>query len=126
MLFIATGTGLAPFVPMLHELRERSPSTPAWLVFGNRSREDLIWFDELRGLEADWADFHFLPVLSRPPTDGSWSGSAGHVEDVLRDRFPDLSQSDVYLCGVPAMVNEGQELALQLKCPKEHIFVERY
>jgi ferredoxin-NADP reductase len=126
IVFVATGTGLAPFIPMLDDLRTRSPHTPTWLIFGERFREDLFYFDELRSLEMAWPAFHFLPILSHPPADGSWGDDAGHVQDALRERFPDLSNSDVYLCGVPAMVNETQELALHLNCPKDHIFVERY
>jgi CDP-4-dehydro-6-deoxyglucose reductase, E3 len=126
VVLVATGTGLAPFIPMLDDLRARFPGSPTWLIFGNRFREDLIYFDELRALEIGWPAFHFLPILSRPPSDGGWHGASGHVEEALRERFPDLSNSDVYLCGLPEMVNDTQELALHLNCPKDHIFVERY
>lgn len=126
VVFVATGTGLAPFIPMLDDLRAHSSQTPTWLIFGERSLENLFYFDEMRALETAWPAFHFLPILSHPPPDESWHGGAGHVQDALRERFPDLSNSDVYLCGVPAMVNETQELALHLNCPKEHVFVERY
>lgn len=126
VVLVATGTGLAPFIPMLDDLRSRFAGTPTWLFFGNRFREDLICFDELQALEVTWPTFHFLPTLSHPPADASWHGAVGHVQDALRERFPDLSNSDVYLCGVPGMVNETQELALNLKCPKEHVFVERF
>lgn len=125
-VFVATGTGLAPFIPMLDDIRAHSPQTPTWLIFGERFREDLFYFDEMRALEIAWPAFHFLPVLSRPPVNGTWHGAVGHVEGALRERFPDLSNSDVYVCGVPAMVNETQELALRLNCPKDHVFVERY
>ncbi len=126
VVFVATGTGLAPFIPMLDALRAHASQTPTWLIFGERFQEDLFYFDEMRELEMVWPAFHFLPMLSHPPANGSWHGGLGHVEDALRERFPDLSNSDVYLCGVPAMVNETQELALHLNCPKDHIFVERY
>lgn len=126
VVLVATGTGLAPFIPMLEDLQARFPRHPAWLIFGNRFREDAIYYHELRALEAAWPAFHFLPVLSHPPSDGSWRGAVGHVEDVLQARFPDLANSDVYLCGVPEMVNQTQELALRLNCPKDHLFVERY
>jgi len=126
VVFLATGTGLAPFIPMLNDLRTHFPQTPAWLIFGERYREDLFYFDEVRALERAWPAFHFLPILSHPPADRSWLGGEGHVEEALRQQFPDLSKSDVYLCGVPEMVNETQELTLRLNCPKDHVFVERY
>jgi ferredoxin-NADP reductase len=126
VVLVATGTGLAPFIPMLHDLRAHFTQTPAWLIFGERYRENLFYLDEIQTLERTWPALHFLPILSHPPADGNWLGGVGHVEDALRQGFPDLSNSDVYLCGVPEMVNETQELALNLKCPKNHVFVERY
>lgn len=126
VLFVATGTGLAPFRPMLAALRATSPETPVALVFGNRYREDIIADDDHRALERAWPSFRYVPVLSRPPTDGSWTGGVGHVQATIRERFPDLAKSDVYICGLPEMVNEVQALALSLNCPKERVFVERY
>ncbi len=126
VVFVATGTGVAPFLPMLTALRAQSPGTPTWLVFGERHREDLIGHDEFLAWTKAWPAFHFLPVLSRPPADGSWKGAVGHVQETVRDRFPDLSNAHVYLCGVPEMVNDTQALCAKLGCPNDQVFVERY
>ncbi len=126
VVLVATGTGLAPFVPMLERLRGEHPSTPTWLFFGSRYVDELIDLEELRLMQRVWPGFHFVPVVSRPPTDGRWTGARGPVQEHVRAQLPDLSKTDVYLCGVNEMVNEMQEGALQLRCPKEHVFVERY
>ncbi len=126
VLMVATGVGLAPFVPMLERLHERSPSTDAWLIWGNRYVGDMVGRGELEALAASWPRFHFVPVLSRPPKDGSWTGAVGHVQDAVRAGFPDLARADVYLCGATPMVNEMQDLAIELRCPKEHVFVDRW
>ena len=47
VLMVATGVGLAPFVPMLERLHERSPSTDAWLIWGNRYVGDMVGRGEL-------------------------------------------------------------------------------
>jgi ferredoxin-NADP reductase len=126
VVLVATGTGLAPFVPMLERIWKAHPRTPTWLFFGSRYVEELVDLAELRLLQRVWPNFHFVPVVSRPLADGSWTGAIGHVQKHVRAQFPDLSRADVYLCGVNEMVNEMQEMALQLGCPKEHVFVERY
>lgn len=126
VVLVATGTGLAPFVPMLHELWEAHPSTPTWLFYGNRYADEIVHLREFRLLERVWENFHFMPVVSRPPKDGSWRGAVGHVQEPVRSIFPHLSRADVYLCGVNEMVNDMQDLALQLGCPKDRVFVERY
>ncbi len=126
ILLVATGTGLAPFVPMLEQIRREEPSTPTWLFFGGRHAEDLVYTAEFRALETAWSVFHFVPIVSRPPADRSWTGRVGHVEEHVQRMFPDLSGADVYLCGVNEMVNEMQDLSQRLGCPKDRIFVERY
>ena len=44
----------------------------------------------------------------------------------MRGRFPDLAHADVYLCGANQMVNEMQDLAIELRCAKEHVSVDRW
>ena len=126
VVLVATGTGLAPFVPMLYELWKMHPTTPTWLFYGTRYRDEVVHAKELRLLERVWERFHFVPIVSRPPKDGSWGGAVGHVQEQVRVSFPDLSGADVYLCGVNEMVNDMQGLALELGCPKDRIIVERY
>jgi ferredoxin-NADP reductase len=126
VVLVATGVGLAPFVPMLERLHERHPTTPIWLFCGNRYVDDMVNRREFEQLERLWPSFHFVPILSQPPDDGSWHGAVGHVEEHVRGRFPDLSRSDVYLCGANRMVNQMQELAFELGCPKDHVYVDRW
>jgi len=126
VILVATGVGLAPFIPMLEQLRTAHPGTPVWLFYGNRYAEDTVGRPELEFLECVWPNFHFVAVISRPPSDGSWSGAVGHVEEHVQSRFPDLSSSDVYLCGVNRMVNQMQDLAIGLRCPKDHVFTDRW
>ncbi|MDE1838072.1 MAG: FAD-dependent oxidoreductase [Euryarchaeota archaeon] len=126
VVLVATGTGLAPFVPMLHELWTAHPATPTWLFYGNRFSDEVVHLKELRLLERVWKNFHFVPIVSRPPPDGSWRGAVGHVQEHVRESLPDLARADAYLCGVNEMVNDMQDLALLLGCPKDRVFVERY
>lgn len=126
VVLVATGVGVAPFVPMLERLRHDFPSTPTWLFFGNRYVEEIVNRADFEQLARSWTNFHFVPVVSRPPSDGTWTGIRGHVEEPVKSTFPDLSSVDIYLCGANPMVNQMQELALGLNCPKEHVFVDRW
>ena len=50
----------------------------------------------------------YTPVLSRP--EEGWTGATGYLaEHVLRD-YPDLSGSEVYACGLPAMISESKKI----------------
>lgn len=126
VVLVATGVGLAPFVPMLERLRHTAPTNSVWLVWGNRYLEDLEAGRELAELTRGWTTFHGISALSRPPTDGSWSGRVGHVQALVRELLPDLSRAEVYVCGANAMVAEMQELCGELGCPKDRVYVDRW
>ncbi len=126
VVLVATGVGLAPFVPMLERLRRDRPDTATWMFWGNRYEEDLVERATLEELARAWPSFHFVPILSRPPEGGNWKGAVGHVEEHVRSQFPDLFRCDVYLCGATPMVNQMQELSLELRCPQDRIFVDRW
>lgn len=126
VVLVATGVGVAPFLPMLERLHDERPGTPVWLFYGTRFVNELVDRALFERLERSWSGFHFVPVVSRPPEDGAWRGVVGHVEEHVRARFPDLSRADVYLCGANRMVNEMQDLALELHAPKDRVFVDRW
>ena len=67
-VFIASGTGIAPFRSMLHWLlaeSDRHQGRKFWLLFGARREQDIYYREEFEHLAAEHANFHFLPTLSR-------------------------------------------------------------
>ena len=72
-VFIATGTGIAPFRSMLHWLLAdpaRHQEKQFWLLFGNRTEKDIYYHEEFLDLAARHANFHYLPALSRGAPNG--------------------------------------------------------
>jgi ferredoxin-NADP reductase len=98
VLFVATGTGLAPFVSMLKELaREGSRERRYTLLHTNRTREELGYHEELVALEASGAlDLLYIPTVSRPtPRDlEDPSLGSGRANNVLRSLFGMPSSED--------------------------------
>jgi len=59
-VFVATGTGIAPFRSMLHWLLEeqsRHQDKQFWLLFGNRHEQDIYYHDEWQRLAAEHPNF---------------------------------------------------------------------
>jgi CDP-4-dehydro-6-deoxyglucose reductase len=102
LVFLATGTGIAPIRSMLEALPFDGPHAPrsVTLYWGNRSPEDFYWQPPAN------ARWRFVPVLSRPPADGP--GARGHVQDVFLAQGPDLSRTLVYACGSPSMIESAR------------------
>lgn len=106
LVFLATGTGIAPIKAILEALPEMPASvTPksVTVVWGAATRTDL-YFDA-GGIAGD---YRYIPVLSRASDE--WGGDRGHVQDVLLDHKPDIANTTVYACGSNAMIHDAREL----------------
>ena len=103
IVFLATGTGIAPVKSMLEGLRA-APSRPrsVTVYWGGRRPEDLYWQPD-----SQCAPHDFVTVLSRAGDD--WPGERGHVQDVALRRRSDWSRALVYACGSDAMIHGARE-----------------
>jgi ferredoxin-NADP reductase len=65
VLFIGGGSGVAPFMSMLRHRAVVASQIPVTLVFSARSREELLFFEELSGLAASSDGFTLMVALTR-------------------------------------------------------------
>ncbi|WP_342348759.1 FAD-binding oxidoreductase [uncultured Nitrospira sp.] len=121
LLFIGTGTGIAPLWSMLSSLFEQSCSQPMTLLWGLRSESDIYYLDELQKWADCYKNFSFNLTLSKPAH--HWRGKTGRVTHLLQE-FPDVDHLAVYVCGNRKMVTDVTSL-LQRKgiCP---VYRERH
>ena len=122
---IATGTGVAPFRSMLHELLGKGQSpVDIELIFGVRSEADILYRDEFEAWRKDNAGFRFTPTLSRPSA--GWSGSTGYVQAVAEGLLVPHRPVDVYVCGVRKMVNDVRARLRSWGYDRKQVHYERY
>ena len=122
LLFIASGTGIAPIRSMLLANAERPDPRPATLLWGLRSQRDLYYQDELAQLARRMSTLTAITTLSRP--ESGWPGESGRVLRLIEERVGSVKHLAVYLCGNSAMIADATSL-LQKKglCP---IYREKY
>ena len=102
LLFIATGTGIAPIRSMILANAQHSDPRPATLFWGLRSQQDLYYQDEWAELSRHVPNFTALTTLSRP--EPGWSGETGRVLRLLDERVASVDHLAVYVCGSSTMI----------------------
>jgi ferredoxin-NADP reductase len=126
-VFIATGTGIAPFRSMLHWLlaeRDRHQGREFWLLFGSRREQDIYYREEFERLAAGHLNFHFLPTLSRATAE--WKGLRGYVQEHVPEVVANRTGMHAYICGLDKMIKANRELLKSLGWDRTSIRYEKY
>lgn len=107
-IFIATGTGIAPFRSMLLDLVNAEMPARVDLLMGVPYETDLLYDEDFRELAKDYPDrFHYRTAISRHLTPDQPKNL--YVQDRLVEDAPVLAEilkSDrtlVYVCGIAGM-----------------------
>lgn len=123
-VMVATGTGVAPFHAMVLDILSRNPTIPLVLYWGQRFEEDVYWKEELDNIAAAHPNFTWHQILSRPTP--RWQGWKGHVTEYVLAQEKDMQNSEFYLCGNKAMIEEVRAKLLERNVPKEQIKSELF
>ena len=117
--FIAGGAGVTPFISILRDLESKNEIGGNTLLFGNKTKEDIILEEEFRKLLGD----SFVNILSEEKTTGYAKGRI--TEDFLKENSDGLNKL-FYLCGPPPMIEAVEQQLMDLKVDKELIVKEEF
>lgn len=118
---LATGTGLAPFLSMLQDLKTWEDYEHIVLAYSARSVEELAYIELIERLQADFgslvdnpAKLIFIPIVTREPVDGALTERLPKLllDGTLQERAGialDVDSTHVMLCGNPEMVEDTKE-----------------
>jgi ferredoxin-NADP reductase len=132
MIFVSTGTGVAPFRSMVQHLfgedgtgQQRHNGRQVWLVYGTRYPDDVYYQKEFERMAAEHPNFHYIATLSRAPE--SWIGSRGYVQEHVRKIVGQRKDMHVFICGLNEMVSSVRTLLIE-ECgwEKKRVIYERY
>ncbi|MEJ6066589.1 ferredoxin--NADP reductase [Psychrobacter sp. 16-Bac2893] len=124
---LATGTGLAPFLSMLQDLKTWEDYEHIILAYSARSIEELAYVDKIKSLQEDFgslvdnpAKLIFIPVVTREPIEGTLTERLPKLllDGTLQERAGialDVDSTHVMLCGNPDMVEDTKETLKSLE-----------
>lgn len=95
------------------------------MIFGNRHLKEVVYYNEMLELQAQYPSFKFIPVLSRED-ETTWNGQHGYVHPVYQQLFENKRPALFYICGWKNMVREARENLKLMGYGKAEIKFESY
>jgi len=127
VFFFATGTGIAPFIPMIEFLLDNNCQSKIYLIHGFRNEANLDFYKGIHeDLKNRCPNFFSKIYISKPEL--SINGyTKGRITDEIKSMdLNKLFKSQFYLCGHPEMINEVSDLLINANIPHENIILEAF
>lgn len=127
LIFIAGGIGVTPLMSMLRHMRDTRSTKSVLLLFANRTRDDIVFSEELDEIVAGGHPrLRVVHVLSQPQA--NWSGECGRVdrELIVRHVPEPLGGKGFYVCGPAAMNDAVTRILRELGVPARRIHTEQF
>ena len=128
-LAIAAGSGITPVMSIIKHTLRSQPASSFTLIYGNRDRNSIIFFDELEGLKNKYIErFNFINILSRERTDTEiFYGRINEKKLAdLEKLVPYNSFDEIYICGPEEMIFNASDYFQNKGIEKANIHFELF
>jgi len=123
VLFLAGGTGIAPFLSMLSVLQTQAASHPVKMVFGVTNDVDLVSIDALEQCAKEMNGFEYRTCVAAPV---STHERKGYVTEHIEDSWLNAGDVDIYLCGPIAMVDAVRAWLTEQNIQPANFYYEKF
>ncbi len=126
IVFIAGGTGIAPFRSMIHYLLDNKMPNKMTVFYSTKNPEEFIFFRELNELQAMHPQLTVVFTATRC-TEPTWNGFCERVSaEMIARTVANCKECIYYLCGPLKMVQDIETTLLQMGIDKKNIKAERW
>jgi ferredoxin-NADP reductase len=128
LLLVGGGSGVVPLVAMVRRRRELGSTVPALLLVSAKTREDVLFRDELQATMQDGDGFTLVITLTGGAPAGSGDFQRRVDGEMMENVLSRLRQKPrfVFICGNNPFVNAAADGAIAAGVPSETIRTERY
>jgi len=126
MVWIAGGSGMAPFVSILHEMKNSNSQRKTTYYFGANRVEELFLTEQMKQFEKDLPNFKFVPIVAQPGESENWNGETGLVTQAVERNIKNASDCEGYLCGSPGMIDAAIVVLKKLGLNENKIYYDKF
>lgn len=121
LIFLATGTGIAPVIAMLDQLEQSNLAKELTLTlyWGNRKAEEFFWRPQYKNIK-----LNYVAVASQEGD--NWDGEHGYVQQALLTNSPSLDNCELYACGSPQMINAAKKALISAGLQSAHFYSDAF
>jgi ferredoxin-NADP reductase len=125
IVLLAAGSGITPMMAMLRHLEDLCLDTDVTLLYCVRTRDDIMFRQELEELRGRLKRFQYRVMLSSP--DADWPGARGHMSrEFLSRGVPDPEGRLFFLCGPPPFMDSVKRILTDAGVRPERIRQEMF
>jgi len=122
-LFLAGGTGIAPFLSMLKSLEVSGAHHPINMVYGVTNDFDLVETQKLDEVKQNHPWFNYYSCVA---SEDSSHDKKGYVTHHIEDDWLNGGEVDIYLCGPLAMVDAVQSWLESNNIQPSNFYYEKF
>lgn len=111
-LAIAAGSGITPIMSMIKHVLNVEKDSKFVLLYGNKSSESAIFYDDLNQLKNQFSDQLFINYcFSEKPLDPHYFGRIDNskINHLIKQKHSDLKFDECYLCGPEDLINIAKD-----------------
>ncbi len=127
-LFLAGGTGLAPFLSMIKYAIKNKLSADISMIYSVKYPSYILAKDQLesfKNLEAPKVKTTI--TITRPQPNDNWQGPTGHINEEMVSKYvPDFKERICYICGPLNFVKAMKELMASMGVEEANIKTEMW
>jgi len=126
--FVA-GSGITPVMSLVKSVLQNNSSSQFVLVYGNKSPEQTIFFNELLELQKEYAERLFVEnIYSETREDNAHFGRIEKptVNYVLKNKYKGLDFAEYLLCGPEPMIDHVQDVLKENAVAEDDIKYELF
>ena len=128
-LALAAGSGITPVLSLIKTTLQTEPQSSFTLVYGNRTRSSIIFFEELEGLKNKYIErFNLIHILSREKTDAALNFGRITTEKLIElEKLVDYKTTDeFFICGPEEMIFSVKDFLESTGIEKKKIHFELF